>query len=93
MSLSFSLGDRVRTRPHSFEGHTRLPAYLRGRIGRIERVVGEFPFADERAMGRADVPSQTLYTVCFAGSDVWGDGAQAAAIFADLFEAYLEPLA
>lgn len=90
--MSFNLGDRVRTRLHSSQGHTRLPAYLRGRIGRIERVVGAFPFADERASGRADAPKQTLYTVCFGGSDVWGDDAQAAAIFADLFESYLEPL-
>jgi nitrile hydratase subunit beta len=91
--MSFNLGDRVRTRLRDTEGHTRLPAYLRGRVGRIERVVGAFPFSDERALGRADVPSQTLYTVCFAGSEVWGVGAQAATISADLFESYLEPLA
>jgi nitrile hydratase subunit beta len=90
--MSFNLGDRVRTRLHNPGGHTRLPAYLRGRVGRIERVVGAFPFADERASGRADAPSQTLYTVCFTGNDVWGDGAQAATISADLFESYLEPL-
>ncbi len=90
--MSFSLGERVRTRLNNPEGHTRLPAYLRGRAGRIERVVGAFPFADQRASGRADAASQTLYTVCFDGRDVWGDGAQPASISADLFEAYLEPL-
>lgn len=90
--MSFSLGDRVRTQLKNPQGHTRLPAYLRGRVGRIERIVGAFPFPDERALGCADVPSQMLYTVCFTGSDVWGDGAQAAAISADLFESYLEPV-
>jgi nitrile hydratase subunit beta len=89
--MRYSLGDRVRTRLNNPEGHTRLPAYLRGRVGRIERVVGAFPFADERASGRDDAAVQTLYTVCFAGSDVWGDDAQAATISADLFEPYLEP--
>ncbi|HEY1977818.1 MAG TPA: SH3-like domain-containing protein [Candidatus Baltobacteraceae bacterium] len=87
--MSFNLGDRVRTRLNNPEGHTRLPAYLRGRTGRIERVIGAYPFADERALaGTAAV--QTLYTVCFAGIDVWGDDAQAATISADLFESYLE---
>jgi nitrile hydratase subunit beta len=90
--MRFSPGDRVRTRSINPEGHTRLPAYLCGRVGRVELVVGSFPLADERAGGRSDTPPQTLYTVCFAGREVWGDGAQAATISADLFESYLEPL-
>ncbi|HZY99178.1 MAG TPA: SH3-like domain-containing protein [Candidatus Baltobacteraceae bacterium] len=90
--MRFNLGDRVRTYLKNPEGHTRLPAYLRGRVGRIERVVGAFPFSDERASGNAGAARQTLYTVCFAGRDVWGDDAQAASISADLFESYLEPL-
>jgi len=90
--MQFNLGDRVRTRLKNPEGHTRLPAYLRGRIGRIERVVGAFSFSDERAAGHTAAKPQTLYTVCFAGRDVWGDDAQAATISADLFESYLEPL-
>jgi nitrile hydratase subunit beta len=90
--MRFNLGDRVRTRLNNPEGHTRLPAYLRGRSGRIERVIGAFPFADDRAVGRGSA-AQMLYTVRFAGSDVWGDDAQAATISADLFESYLEPLA
>lgn len=89
--MSFNRGDRVRTRLANPEGHTRLPGYLRGRTGRIERVIGAFPFADERALGRGS-KAQTLYTVCFAGTDVWGADAQAATISADLFESYLEPL-
>jgi len=90
--MQFNLGERVRTRLQNPEGHTRLPAYLCGRIGRIERVIGAFPFADDRACGRGSA-AQMLYTVCFAGSDVWGDDAQAATISADLFESYLESLA
>jgi hypothetical protein len=89
--MRFNLGDSVRTHLNDPAGHTRLPAYLRGRVGRIERIVGAFPFADERASGRAAAP-QTLYTVTFIGRDVWGVDAQAATISADLFESYLEPL-
>lgn len=89
--MSFNPGDRVRTRLNDPEGHTRPPRYLRGRVGSVERIVGTFPFADERALGH-NVAPQTLYTVCFCGSEVWGDGAQAATISADLFESYLEPV-
>ena len=88
--MGFDVGERVRTRLNNPEGHTRLPAYLRGRVGRIERIVGAFPFSDERAWGRGSAEAQVLYTVCFAGRDVWGDDAQAATISADLFESYLE---
>jgi len=89
--MAFRCGDRVRTRLRNPEGHTRLPAYLRGRPGRVERIVGAFPFSDERATGNAGAPPQALYTICFAGRDVWGDDAQAETISADLFESYLEP--
>jgi nitrile hydratase len=72
-------------------GHTRLPAYLRGRPGRIERVLGTMAFADARACGDR-CAAQTAYTVRFAAADVFGvDADPAGAICADLFESYLEP--
>lgn len=72
-------------------GHTRLPGYLRGRPGRIERVLGTMAFADARAGGDR-AASQTVYTVRFAAADVWGaDADRGGTICADLFESYLEP--
>jgi nitrile hydratase len=71
-------------------GHTRLPGYLRGRIGRIERVLGTMVFADARAAGDPTV-KQTVYTVRFDAAGVWDADAQAnGTICADLFESYLE---
>ena len=92
MTPRFAVGDAVRTRPVRREGHTRLPAYLAGVRGRIERVHGAYPLADERALGVAAPTVQALYGVVFDGADVWKDGdAEPLAIAADLWEAYLEP--
>ena len=85
-----AVGDRVRTRVMNPSGHTRLPVYLRGRPGRIEHVLGELPFPDERAAGAVSA-AQIAYTVRFANADVWGaDGDPGGSVCADLFESYLE---
>jgi nitrile hydratase len=86
----FAVGERVRTRVMNPPGHTRLPAYLRGRPGRIDFVLGTLPFPDARAAGAVSA-AQTAYTVRFATRDVWGDdGDPHGSICADLFDAYLE---
>jgi nitrile hydratase subunit beta len=87
----FAVGDRVRTRVMSPPGHTRLPLYLRGRIGRIEHVLGTLPFSDRRAEG-LDTAREIAYTVRFATGDLWGSDADPhGSVCADLFESYLEP--
>lgn len=88
--MPFSVGDPVRTRLMNPDGHTRLPVYLRGRRGRIQAVCGAFPFSDARARGVKDA-RQTIYSVLFRASDVWGaDAPRDETIVADLFESYLE---
>lgn len=88
----FEVGDLVRARLGNPAGHTRLPAYLRGRRGTIVSVAGIFPFADERACGIRDAVMQHVYTVRFAAADVWGADAQGSFTnAADLWETYLEP--
>jgi nitrile hydratase len=53
-------------------------------------VHGEYPLADERALGLASAP-RTLYGVLFDGAEVWGSDAQSPlTIAADLWEDYLE---
>lgn len=89
----FQPGDRVCTRVMSPPGHTRLPLYLRGRQGRIERVLGSLPFADARARGDRGA-TELAYTVCFASADLWGaDADPHGSVCADLYESYLELLA
>jgi nitrile hydratase len=87
----FAVGDAVRTRAQSADGHTRLPRYLAQRRGRIEAVHGPFPLADDRARGDRCPRSETLYTVVFDGVDVWGErAAERLRISADLWDSYLD---
>jgi nitrile hydratase beta subunit len=60
----FRVGQRVITRTPPVDHHTRMPAYLRGRTGTVERVLGAHVFADSHAQGLGEDP-QWLYTVVF----------------------------
>ena len=91
--MPFEPGTLVRARAQRREGHTRLPAYLAGKTGKVLFDLGAFPFADERATGASSAPLSELYTVEFPAADVWRNPADKGSICADLFEEYLEPLA
>ncbi len=85
----FVPGDRVLTRNHQPRGHTRLPAYARGRIGTVEAVRGHHLFADRSAAGE-DV-ADWLYTVRFDGHMLWGTRAEpGTSVSIDAWEAYLD---
>ena len=60
----YRVGQRVLTRATPVDHHTRMPAYLRGRTGTVERVLGSHVFADSHAQGLGEDP-QWLYTVVF----------------------------
>ena len=70
----FGIGDAVVTRNLHPKGHTRLPAYTRGKRGVIEKVHGAHVFADAHAAGLGEAP-QWLYTVRFSGTEIWGEDA------------------
>ncbi len=87
----FTVGDRVRAKTIHPPTHTRLPRYVRGRIGLIERVHGAHVFPDSNAHGGGEHP-QWLYTVTFDSRELWGDGADPdLKISIDAWEPYLEP--
>ncbi|MBC7281180.1 nitrile hydratase subunit beta [Hoeflea sp.] len=87
----FRAGDRVRTINEHPTGHTRLPRYARGRLGAIEAVREGFVFPDTNAHGKGENP-QHVYTVCFDGQELWGQGADPAlTVSIDAWESYLEP--
>jgi nitrile hydratase beta subunit len=92
MPARFAVGERVRTRADAASHHTRLPGYARGKSGRIERVLGAHVFADAHAQGLGEQP-QWLYTVTFAGVELWGADAarQRLEVSIDAWEPYLEP--
>lgn len=92
---AFAVGERVRTRQMHPAGHTRLPRYVRGRVGTVVRVHGMHVFADAHA---ASTPGQTfdeapqwLYAVEFDGRSLWGDDAEPGLrVSVDAWESYLE---
>ena len=87
----FRLGQRVIARATPVDHHTRLPAYLRGKTGIIERIHGAHVFADSHAQDLGEDP-QWLYTVVFEGRELWGtDAAPGHRVSFDAWQPYLEP--
>jgi nitrile hydratase len=87
----FQAGDRVVARNTQPTGHTRLPRYVRGRPGVVDRDHGVFVFADTNAMGQGENP-QHVYSVRFAARDLWGpDASPHDAVYVDLWDAHLDP--
>ena len=86
----FAAGDRVRMRTERPDHHTRLPAYVRGHVGIVERVHGVHVFADAHALGLGEQP-QWLYNVRFDEAELWpGRPPQRLAVSVDAWEPYLE---
>ena len=87
----FKVGDRVLARNIHPQGHTRLPRYVRGKPGVVDRVQGVFVLPDSNAMGEGEQPG-TLYAVRFEAADLWGAAAGAKdAVYIDLWDVYLDP--
>lgn len=89
----FSPGDTVRISDVPAGPHTRLPGYLRGRIGTVHRIYeGEYCYFVHTDDGIGD--PMPIYIVEFDPRELWGVGAEpgTGAVYADLFEAYLKPV-
>jgi nitrile hydratase beta subunit len=87
----FKPGDRVRTKNINPATHTRLPRYARDKEGVIEAIRGCHVYPDTAAIGAGDQP-QWLYTVVFAGRELWGDDSDPAiTVSIEAFEPYLLP--
>jgi len=87
----FAPGDRVRAKVIHPPTHTRLPHYVRGHFGIIERVLGFHVFPDSNATGAGENP-QWIYTVTFGGGELWGKASEPnLKVSIDAWEPYLEP--
>jgi len=88
---SFAVGDAVRVLNHNPQTHTRLPGYLRGKLGTIEKDYGVFAFPDTHAHGLGEKP-QHCYSVRFSARELWGPGApERDTLRVDVFDDYMEP--
>ena len=87
----FRPGQVVRARNIHPLGHTRLPRYVRGKSGIVERDRGIYVFPDTNAHFLGETP-QHLYSVRFAARELWGDHAAARdSVYLDMWDDYLEP--
>ena len=87
----FRPGDAVVARNIHPAGHTRVPLYVRGRRGVVERDHGVFIFPDTHAAFQGRSP-QHVYSVRFAARELWGpDAAPGDCLYLDLWDDYLDP--
>lgn len=87
----FKAGDKIVTRNINPTGHTRLPRYMRGKRGVVDRDHGVFVFPDTSAHGKGETP-QHVYSVRFAARELWGSSASDRdSLYLDLWDEYLDP--
>lgn len=87
----FAVGERVRARNLNPAGHTRLPRYVRGRLGVVHAIHGTHVYPDTSAHQLGENP-QPLYSVEFEATELWGPAAHRRdRLYIDLWEDYLEP--
>ena len=84
---AFAPGDAVRAIGQGVAGHTRLPAYARGRRGVVHNYHGAHVLPDAKAAG--EDRAEPLYTVVFDAAELWGE-VRRDRIYLDLWESYLE---
>src|SRR3981189_3610618 len=92
---TFKPGDRVRVKAEERPGHIRTPAYVRGKLGWVERVHGEFRDPELLAYGRDGLPRRPLYLVGFRQTDLWPERYAESPrdnLYVDIYEHWLEPV-
>ena len=87
----FAVGDQVRTRAGQVDHHTRLPAYVAGHVGTVEKVHGAHVLPDTNSRGLGEQP-EWLYTVVFDASDLWDDAPPGQQVSVDAWDSYLSPV-
>lgn len=85
----FNVGDNVQVRDEFVSGHTRMPAYVRGKRGIVvHRTTHEWPFPDTVGHG-LPCACEPTYHVQFTTQELWADAADAGTVVVDLFGGYL----
>ena len=90
----FAAGDRVRILDLGKPGHVRTPAYVRGRVGTIERFCGLFENPEERAYGREGRDRIPLYRVHLDQRELWSgySGRADDTLEIEIYEHWLAPV-
>ena len=90
-SPRFAEGDCVRIRDNHITDHTRLPGYLRNKLGKVVHVYeGTYSYFQNTGPDGIGDP-MPVYSVIFEQDDIWGElGESNTFLYADLFETYLD---
>lgn len=82
----------VRVRADMPPGHIRTPAYLRGKVGVIERTLGPFPNPEQLAYRHTGTPLQ-LHRVRFTMQEIWGPQTETPhdTLEAEIYAHWLDP--
>ncbi|WP_109481911.1 nitrile hydratase subunit beta [Paraburkholderia sp. C35] len=92
-SARFAQGDTVRIADPDAVDHTRLPGYLRNKTGVVDLVYpGAFSYFVSTGVDGIGEP-MPVYRIAFDAADIWGEGKSEAntTLYADLYEAYVQP--
>ncbi len=86
----FRVGTPVRAKNINPTGHTRLPRYVRGKLGVVTAYRGSYDFPDTDEYNLGANPNG-VYSIRFTARELWGTGAPVNdVIYLDLWERYLE---
>lgn len=90
----FKIGDAVAVQNGYPAGHCRVPFYIRGKQGEVERICGAFPNPETRAYGEDGTPQPILYRIRFDQRHVWPDynGPAQDTIELEIYEHWLAPI-
>ena len=87
---AFDIGQAVTAGTDVTTGHTRLPAYVRGRRGQVADYHGAHVLPDANALNVKR--HEHLYTVEFNATDLWPEAANSTdTVSLNLWESYLGP--
>lgn len=88
----FQVGDAVRAKVMHPITYTRLPRYVRGKMGTVAKVHGVYVFPDTLGQ-RLETKPQYVYSVRFAAQELWGpDASPQDCLFIDLFDDHLDAI-
>jgi nitrile hydratase len=89
---AFLPGDRVRVIERFPLGHYRVPLYLRGKAGVVERLVTPAVDNEEEGFGRNAGMKRHYYRIAVPMADIWHDyaGARQDRLYIEVFETWLE---
>ena len=90
---AFAIGDRVRVAARAPIGHYRVPTYLRGKVGIVERVIEPaLVNNEEEGYGRNAGDKRHYYRIAVPMTSLWRDyqGSPRDELHIEVYETWLE---